>query len=583
MGIIEIKDLSFSYSGSEKKALEQISLTVEEGEFLVLCGISGCGKSTLLRQLKPVLAPFGERQGKILFEGEDLWEMDERTQASSIGYVLQNPEQQIVTEKVWHELAFGLESLGESQRTIRLRVAEMSAYFGLEPIYHKRTDELSGGQKQLLNLASVMAMNPKVLLLDEPTSQLDPIIAANFLATVKKINRELGITVILTEHRLSELFGLADRIALMGKGTVEICDTPRNIAGWIAAQKHEMYGALPSTARIYHELMCEKDPSCANGRTQYPMDVKEGRTWFRTYMKEQQSQREKMTEENAHFSERMQEMKRNQEQTAKDRADVVLECRDVWFRYERDLPDILKGFSMSARRSELYCLLGGNGAGKSTAMSVLCGLYQPYRGKVHLKGKDISKYSAKELYHGLLGVVPQNPQCLFVTMRVRDELAEMLETKENRADSRGQKIEEIAKLLHLSHLLDRHPYDLSGGEQQRLAIAKVLLLEPEILLMDEPTKGLDCQRKQELAQILSQLKERGITILIVSHDIEFCAKYGDTCGILFDGGLATQAGAKEFFAGNSFYTTAANRMVRQILPEAVTTGDVVAAVKGGVL
>ena len=554
MGIIEIKGLSFSYPEKTEQTLHEVNLSVEEGEFVVLCGVSGCGKSTLLRQLKPALTPFGRQTGQIRYDGKRLQEHSDRTLASEIGYVLQNPEQQIVTEKVWHELAFGLESLGEEQQTIRLRVAEMSAYFGIEPIYHKQTDALSGGQKQLLNLASVMAMNPRVLLLDEPTSQLDPIIAANFLSTVKKINQELGITVILTEHRLGELFGMADRIALMDQGTIAVCGTPQEIAGWIAAKSHVMYGALPAPAQIYHELQ---------GTGGCPLNVRDGRAWFRNYAQAQhmpEKSDRKLKERRTHQTDR-------RTGDRQSRQEELLECREVWFRYEKNAPDILKDLTLSVRKGELYCLLGGNGAGKSTALSVLCGLYQPYRGKVFLKGKPLTRYRSGELYHGLLGVVPQNPQCLFVKNTVEQELQEM--TAEQEA------VQEIAVRLQLETLLQQHPYDLSGGEQQRLAIAKILLLGPEILLMDEPTKGLDCQRKKELADIMTELKAEGITIVIVSHDIEFCAQYGDTCGMLFDGGLALQAPAKHFFAGNSFYTTAANRMVRRILPEAVTTDDVV--------
>lgn len=560
MGILEIEKLSFSYPESKTPVLKEISLSVEEGEFLVLCGTSGCGKSTLLRQLKPMLAPFGKRTGEIRFEGENVWELDERTQSSSIGYVLQNPDQQIVTEKVWHELAFALESLGETQQTIRLRVAEMASYFGIEELFHKRTDELSGGQKQLLNLASVMTVNPRVLLLDEPTSQLDPIVAANFLATVKKINQELGVTVILTEHRMNELFGMADRIAVMDNGTIRVCGTPKDVAKWIVEERHELYGALPAPAQIYMEM---------TGGNDSPLDVKEGRKWFRTYTHRashyaiRHFTRDK--ERNAGMT---QDSEKVSDRKLKTPGETIMECREVWFRYERESQDILKDFCFSVRKGELYCLLGGNGTGKSTALTVLSGLYRPYRGKILIKGKDIKKYSSGELYRGLLGVVPQNPQCLFIKSTVREELQEMT-AKDPEA------VSEMAKLMHLEKLLEQHPYDLSGGEQQRLALAKILLLEPEILLLDEPTKGLDCCRKKELAEILAKLNARGITVIMVSHDIEFCAEYGDQCGMLFDGKIISQGTAVEFFAGNNFYTTAANRMVRQVYPKALTTQDVI--------
>ena len=554
MGIIEIKNLTFTYPECDTAALSRISLTVEEGELLVLCGISGCGKSTLLRQLKPALAPFGKQEGEILFQGKRLDSLDTGTQSSAIGFVLQNPEQQIVTDKVWHELAFGLESLGEDQQTIRLRVAEMASYFGIEELFHRKTDQLSGGQKQLLNLASVMAVNPQVLLLDEPTSQLDPIAASGFLTTVKKINRELGTTVIMTEHRLTELFSMADRVAVMGKGTVDAAGTPGVIAGYIDRNHHPLYEALPPSARIY---------LAAGGKGECPMDVRAGRTWLRKYVTEK-------------FPDGLIQ-KKKKEADQNGSGDVVLSCRNIWFRYERDTPDILKDFSLSVIRGEIYCLLGGNGAGKSTALTVLAGLHRPYRGKTLVEGREITKYTEKELYHGILGMVPQNPQCMFVRSKVREELWDMAEKIRGEvvSDVWEDRIGQIAVQMGLTELLEHHPYDLSGGEQQRLAIAKVLLLDPRILLMDEPTKGLDCQVKKELGRILRGLCDRGITVLMVSHDIEFCAEYADRCGLLFDGGLTSQEKAKAFFAGNCFYTTGTNRMARQMMPDAVTADDVI--------
>ena len=212
---LQIRELTFAYPGEEKRALNHVNLTVEEGEFLVLCGRSGCGKSTLLTHLKTPLTPHGKRKGEVLFKGTPLQEMSNREQSSKIGYVLQNPDNQIVTDKVWHELAFGLESLGCPNQEIRIRVAEMASYFGIQDWFYKNVADLSGGQKQLLNLASIMAMHPELLVLDEPTSQLDPIAASDFLETVKKINRDLGTTIIMTEHRLEEVFPSADRVVVI--------------------------------------------------------------------------------------------------------------------------------------------------------------------------------------------------------------------------------------------------------------------------------------------------------------------------------------------------------------------------------
>ena len=220
MNLVEVKDFSFSYPECSHKVLEHVNLKIKEGTLNVICGRSGCGKSTLLRQLKTVLAPSGNTSGQILYRGVSLKDTDHRTQSQEIGFVMQNPDNQIVTDKVWHELAFGLESLGCDNATIRLRVAEMASYFGIQQWFFKNVTELSGGQKQLLNLAAVMAMHPSLLILDEPTSQLDPIAASDFLETVKKINRDIGTTVLLTEHRLQDIIHYADRIFVMDEGGV---------------------------------------------------------------------------------------------------------------------------------------------------------------------------------------------------------------------------------------------------------------------------------------------------------------------------------------------------------------------------
>ena len=655
--ILEIKDLCFAYPEEEKRALNHISFQIKEGEFLVLCGKSGCGKSTLLKHMKTPLTPHGKRKGEILFDGKNLHEMTGREQSQRIGYVLQNPDNQIVTDKVWHELAFGLESLGyksaeirirvaemasyfgiqdwfyknvaelsggqkqllnlasimamhpdilildetgreQSQRIgyvlqnpdnqivtdkvwhelafgleslgyksaeIRIRVAEMASYFGIQDWFYKNVAELSGGQKQLLNLASIMAMHPDILILDEPTSQLDPIAASDFLGTVKKINRDLGTTILLTEHRLEEVFPAADRVVVMEGGEVLCMGTPEEIGEELKKQNHEMFLAMPVPMQIYAKVNSGKHMEC-------PITVRDGRNWLNAICKEKQIR----TQEAEFFG------KDAKEKLAKE--EIILEAKDIWFRYDKDQPDVVKGLNLSLKRGEFFALLGGNGTGKSTTLSIISRLRKPYRGKVVLEGKDIRRYSEKELFRGFLGVLPQNPQSLFVKKTVELELFEMVGgTKEKKneeyhlAMEKREAVEGIVKVTHLEGLLHRHPYDLSGGEQQRLALAKILLLRPKLLLMDEPTKGLDSYFKKEFAEILDLLKKQGVTIFMISHDIEFCASYADRCGLFFDGNIAASGTPKSFFAGNNFYTTAANRMARKYFPMAVTAADVAEA------
>ena len=577
MNCIEVKNFSFQYPKESHAALYQVSMEVEEGSFVVLCGKSGCGKSTLLRQFKSVLASHGEKKGEILYGGQNLEDVDLRTQSAEIGYVLQNPDNQIVTDKVWHELAFGLESLGYDTPTIRLRVAEMASYFGIHSWFLKNISELSGGQKQLLNLASVMAMHPKLLILDEPTSQLDPIAASDFLETVRKINRDIGTTVILTEHRLEDVIPWADKVYVMDKGRMIADGTPNEIGEQLRTMGHDMFLSMPAPMQIY---------AGTNSSLRCPLTVSQGRRWLSEELetkgikiKKERNQEETAKKKNSIFG-KLSGLKKEPEKEIPE-----IRIKDVWFRYERDLPDVVKGLSLDIKKGEIFAVVGGNGTGKSTAMSLIARIRFPYRGKIYLEGKEIGKYSDDDLYHGFLGVMPQNPQSLFVKKTVREDLYEVIDGKrERKSDAypiemkKKDAVEGSVSLTRLEGLLDRHPYDLSGGEQQRLALAKVLLLRPKILLMDEPTKGIDNHYKKELGEILRKLSEHGVTILMISHDVEFCAQYADRTGLFFQGNVVTSEESKKFFAGNNFYTTAANRMARNYFPNAVTVEDVVKAI-----
>lgn len=560
MALFEINNLKFWYPGVEKAALDGIHLKIEPGEFVVICGKSGCGKTTLLRHLKSVLTPYGRREGEILYQGQPLENVSARKQAGEIGYVMQSPDNQIVTDKVWHELAFGVENLGYDQQTIRLRVAEMASFFGIQNWFHKKVEELSGGQKQLLNLASIMTMQPKVLVLDEPTSQLDPIAAGEFLSTIRKINLELGTTIIMIEHRLEEVFPMADKVLVLEDGMQQYAASPREVGKALAG--NDLFLAMPAPVQIYEAL--GKVGEC-------PLTVCEGRKWLSLHYAEVLKKKQESEQKKA-FEEKKSQIRET------NKKEVVIEAKEVWFRYERELPDVVRDLSFQVTQGELFCILGGNGTGKSTTLSLISGIRKPYRGKILLKGQDIRKKKNAELAGGILGVLPQNPQDLFVKDTVLEDLKEMFEgwSREKRKEEETLLAQVIAD-TQIEHLLKMHPYDLSGGEQQRAALAKVLLLEPEILLLDEPTKGLDGFYKQKLADIFQNLKKRGTTILMVSHDIEFCASYADRCAMFFDGGIVISSEAKEFFTGNSFYTTAANRMARHLFPEAVTVKDVVEA------
>lgn len=548
----EIKNFSFQYPLRDQKALERIDLQIAQGEFVVLFGLSGCGKSTLLKHLKTILAPYGERCGEIFFEGRLLSDIELNEQARKIGYVTQNPDNQVVTDKVWHELAFGLESLGLKAEEIRLRVAEMASFFGIQTWFHKKVSELSGGQKQILNLASILVMQPSVLILDEPTAQLDPIASAEFLETLKKINDELGVTIILSEHRLQEALPIADRAILLQNGQILLneCDMHR-VARKLKQSEHPMFYALPTPARIHTQV--ESGDSS-------PMTVKEGKRWLSDFSKDHG-----LNEIPEHPN-------------MDPSSPIVLKMEEVFFRYEKDLPDVVKGVSVQVHEGELYAIVGGNGTGKTTTLSLMSGLLTPYRGTVFLYGRELHTMTLRERFDHLIGILPQNPQTLFVKKTVEEDLEDVL--LHLSAHRKDDLIAGVVDLCELADLLKYHPYDLSGGEQQRLALAKVLLLEPRILFLDEPTKGLDGYFKRKLATMLKKLRANGMTILMVSHDIEFCALYADRCAMFFDGNIVSENESRRFFVGNNYYTTASNRMAREILPTAVLENDIIQACGG---
>lgn len=546
MEILSIKDLTFSYPNKENFALQNVNLSINSGDFVVVCGQSGSGKTTLLRMLKKEIAPHGEKQGAVFYKGEDVEKLDDKISAQKIGFVFQKPDQQIVTDKVWHELAFGLESLGYDSDYIRLRVGEMANYFGITSLFRKKTTELSGGQKQLMNLASVMAMSPDVIILDEPTSQLDPITANDFITTLKKINDELGLTVIIIEHRLQEVFPIADKVAVMEDGKVICYDTPRNVCEKLS--NHPMSQGFPSAVRIWQK---------SGSKGECPLTVKEGRNFI-----------------NLNFSERKLPLRN----TIPNTEDIIT-LKDVFFRYEKGGNDILSGTNLSIKKGEHFCILGGNGSGKTTTLKILAGLLKPYRGKVIIDNNKMTKKTTADFNRLGVAMLPQNPESVFLKSRVIDDYTELCKIKGIEKSDYEDKINSVAEKLGIKNLLENHPYDLSGGEIQKCALGKVLISEPKILLLDEPTKGVDAYSKIALSKILQEIKSDGVTIITVTHDVEFASIVADRCGLFFDGEVLSSLVPQEFFSKNNFYTTASSRISRDKFASAVTVDDVVSLIK----
>ncbi|MFQ8630547.1 MAG: ABC transporter ATP-binding protein [Intestinibacter bartlettii] len=561
MEILRVDGLKFSYPNQLKKALNNINFSIDEGDFVLICGESGCGKSTLLRHLKPELSPHGQVSGDIYYYSQKINDYSSKQLASEIGYVLQNPDSQIVTDKVWHELAFGLENMGLDTQSIRLRVAEMASFFGIQGWFRKNVNDLSGGQKQLLNLASIMAMQPKILILDEPTSQLDPIAAKDFIDTLVRINKELSTTIIMTEHNLEDIYSVCDKVIVMEDGKVICNDTNYKVADILSGDKnHKMFKSLPTPSKIYNQLN-----EYLEGANKSPLTVKDCRQWLNDSIDEVTITKLDDTETEINIYE-------------KDR-EIAIELKDVYFQYNKISEPTIRDLSFKVYKGEIYSILGGNGTGKSTTLSLVARQRKPQRGKIFINNIEMKKYNNKSLYENNLALLPQNPQSLFVFETVREDLEEVLILQNKDREYIDKEVKRVSKLLDIEHLLEHHPYDLSGGELQRAGMAKVMLLNPKIILLDEPTKGLDAYCKEEIGKMLMKLRDMGVTIVVVSHDIEFSARYSDRCAMFFDGSIVSEGTPREFFLGNNFYTTVSNRIARNIFEDTLIYEDVVSLCK----
>ena len=536
MEVVVVKNLSFKYAGSDEYSLSDVSFSVGQGELVVLCGATGSGKSTLLRMLKRELVPEGDRRGDVVICGTRQDELSPRDAASKVGLVFQDPERQTVCDKVWHELAFGLENLGYPVGEIRRRVAETASFFGIEGIFDKKIAELSGGQKQLTALASVMAMRPSVLLLDEPTSRLDPIARAEFISTVSRLCRETGITVIIAEHSLGDLLGICDRLMALDGGRIVSFDAPRNAVPKIK-DRRALSLTLPCAPRIYLET---------GSVGECPLDISSGQKYIQN-----------------NFKNDIREISDNEN---KSPGEPALELKNVFFRYKKTDPDALCDVSLSIGRGEIFAILGGNGSGKTTLLSLSAGLLSPYSGKVCVFGKKISEYKNQTLYKNCVSMLFQDVQTVFVRNTVGEDLADV-----------GGK--DFKLPYDITHLYNKHPYDLSGGEQQLAALGKVLLTKPRLLLLDEPTKGLDGAAKEDFISVLKKLRDDGTTIVIVTHDTDLSARVADRCAMIFCGEIMSVSDRRSFFCENSFYTTEAARISRGYYDGAVTVDDVSALCK----
>lgn len=518
---VRVEALSFTYPGGEREALVDLSFDLEPASFVLVAGPGGSGKTTLLRALKAELRPTGTFRGKIQVEG-------------NTGFVMQDPDNQIVMDQVWHELAFGLENQGLSPAVIERRIAEISHFFGIGDWIERPVSKLSGGERQILNLASSLVMKPDILILDEPTARLDPVAISHFLDMLRRIHRETGTTLILSEHRLADLLPEVDRVLHLDGGRLTFDGTPTAFAARLLATDRPFKESLPA-ATLTVERAEKTTGMAVNGDP--PLDVPAARRRLRVLASMLEVEPPKPVD------------------PASDQ--YVIQMDRLEFRYGRDWPKVLDGVDLAVRKGSVHAILGANGSGKSTLLYLLAGVLDPLRGRV------------RKLDGIRTGLLVQHPRSLFSADRLLDELMELAEL-----GGYGEaQVKEEMERLGLWGLRKRHPYDLSGGESQKAALAKLLLLSPDVFLLDEPVQGMDATSKIEFGRRARALKEEGRTVVLVTHDLNFSAEVADTCSLLFGGRIVTTEDSRSFFRDNRFYTTDYARVAEGLWPELLAAAD----------
>ena len=556
MAFIEFNDVSFTYLDHTTPAIHNLHVQVEQGQWVVICGASGSGKSTLFKLCVPEIMPAGKMTGEIIIDGKRISDYSQRETSSMIGFVMQHPEQHIVMERVVDELVFSMENLGLPLTVMRKRLAEMAQLFDLEPLLEQPTMSLSGGQQQLVQLASILMVQPKILLLDEPLSQLDPIAASSFMQLLAKIHQDYGITVLMTMHRLEEVWSLVDRICLIDQGVIVAQGTKQEIV-----RHHpqlDLY--LPTATQLMIALGTREEvPMTVQGIRQQLASM----NWEHIQLTSDEAGESLMTHLNV------------QSDVQSDVQRVpVLSVSELVFRYQKNSKLICKNLSVQLHQGDLVALFGANGSGKSTLLQLMAGMLKPQYGTVHLQPLA-NLPSAGRPTGTSIGYIGQQPMLHFLKETVKQELESAMAYAQNHGYSID--FNETIASYGLEKCLLRHPFDLSGGEKQILAIACVLMRQPRILLLDEPTKGLDPMYKERIQSHLLQAHRQGTTIIIATHDIEFAAEVANRCMLMFNGMIIVDATPEIFLRENYFYTTPIQRLVREWVPHAIRWGDVVAS------
>ncbi|NLJ76966.1 MAG: ABC transporter ATP-binding protein [Peptococcaceae bacterium] len=552
MPLYKIENLTYYYPDTATAALENINLEIEAGEFILVVGGSGSGKSSLARALAGLIPDFygGRIGGKIYFQGLDIRTLDRRKLSRQVGMVFQDPEKQIVQTQVEAEIAFGLENLGLANEEMLRRVAEVTCFMGLTPIRDSFTANLSGGQKQKLALAAVLAMQPHVLVLDEPTSQLDPAAAEEILNLVKRLNEEMGFTVIMIEQRLERCYHLADRVLLMAGGKITCDGSTRAVAGRTIAGDQSF---LPPVARFFARLQS----------TPIPLTVKEGRKLLRTRLNTIDGNGECYIAETC--AARVSAACCASPPVTEGGGDSVARLKNLWFTYP-DGAEVLKGVNLAVGEGEFVAILGENGAGKSTMLRQLAGLLQPDRGTVEILGQDVSKKGYREI-RKQVAYLSQNPNDYLFQDTVEEEL---LFTLKNFHLSGTGIVDEILARFNLTRHRRTNPRDLSSGERQRVALASVLVTSPKLIILDEPTRGIDYRLKVELGLFLQQLAASGRTVILVTHDVEFAAEYAARTVMMFSGRVVSDGSKHDVLGKSVFYAPQLGKMCRGLCDGVLT-------------
>jgi len=554
LSLFKIQNLTYYYPESDSPALRNINLSVEDGELLLVVGGSGSGKSTLARVLAGLIPDYygGKIGGKVFFQGKELAEFGRRALSTHVGIVFQDPEKQLVMTSVEAEIAFGLENLGLPQEEMFRRVAEVMSFLNLSPVKNEFTANLSGGQKQKVALASVLAMQPRVLILDEPTSQLDPVAADEFFYLIERLNKEMGYTVVLIEQRLERCFHLADRIVVMEKGEI-LCEGPvGEVALWEAENSLPF---IPPVARFFASL---RVPSV-------PVTVKEGRQELKKLLP--------ASLKNSHAAEVSAASGGNccpgARCSKKEKCEgTLVEVKDVWFTYPNGT-EALKGVGLEVKQGEFVVIMGENAAGKTTLLKHLVGLLKPARGSVVVMGKDTRKVSLTELA-GEVGYLSQNPDDYLFQDTVEEEL---LFTLHNLGLEDDGVVDEVLDKLGIACYRNLNPRDLSSGERQRVALASVLVARPKLLVLDEPTRGIDYRLKKELGGFLQELAEEGVAVVVVTHDVEFAAEYSQRVLMMFDGRIVCDGPKAKVLGESLFYAPQMTRLFKDYVDRVLTVEE----------